>query len=118
MEQKLFKHRASLLIVKYLREGLNEAEGKELTAWRMESAENQSLFEELTGMKNLSHDMNLVNGLKERISEKIYAVVPQARETVPFYRRPILRWAVAACIAGLLVAGYWVLVERKSGVGS
>lgn len=109
------QHRASLLILGYLKQELSPAEKKELDQWLAASPQHQQLFDELVSEDRLPGEIAELEGLKSRIAGKIFAEIPQAKPVLPLYRRTFFRVAAAAAILIIVLTGsYFLFVERKS----
>lgn len=105
--------KASELIIKHLQGDLTTVERGELDQWLNASEAHRELFEELTKEEQLRADVREIPKLKNRILNLIYAEIPEARETIPLYKRPMLRWVAAASIVLMLGLGSYLLFFNK-----
>jgi transmembrane sensor len=109
-----FKYRASELILKRLRDELTPEEQHELEMWMKNNPSYQSLVEELSDEGKLVENIEEVDGLRLRISAKLYGTIPDATPVIPMFKRSFFRIAVAASIIILIgLGGYFLFYNSQ-----
>ena len=107
------------LIIKYLREEINESEYQELMDWRHQSAENWALFDKLAHadyVRDKIKDLPDIKALKKEGWDRVVNAIEEedaAAYPVTIRRINRTRYFVAASVAGLLVAGIWLSTKNK-----
>ena len=106
------------LIAKYLNDELDEAGFGHLERWRLESPENNALFERLTSEQGLFNSVQNSYELEQKIFDKIKArgvEVDVATIGEGKIRTMSWRWLVAASVVTLVaLISYMALVKKKS----
>ncbi len=95
------------LIFKHLREELTEDELLELEQWRMESAENESLFQTLLDKENIQRMLKGFYPDKEAAWNKLVKRVPELRSS-PVRQMQWLRPVAAAVIVAVICCGVYL----------
>jgi hypothetical protein len=112
MSNLQFKYRVSELILKQLRGEITPEELHELEMSKKSNPSYQSLAEELIDEGKLIENIEELEGLRQRISAKLYGTIPDATPVIPMYKRSFFRIAVAASIIILIgLGGYFLFVN-------
>jgi transmembrane sensor len=102
--------RVSLLIYKSLRSELSPLEERELNEWISFSQGNRNFFDqEINGgvLKGVERSLAMN---EDRMNQRMSSLLSKE---APVKKMSVLRWSMAAAVAGILMIGAWFLIRNK-----